>query len=68
MIPGTIMYVYLGSLAGNLATLGVGEQPTNPAVQWTIRIVGLIATIAVTIYVTRIARKALDEAVTNEDA
>ncbi|AFY77638.1 MAG: TVP38/TMEM64 family protein [Hydrococcus sp. C42_A2020_068] len=60
MIPGTVMYVYLGSLAGNLATLGVGEQPTNLTVQWAIRIVGLIATVAVTVYVTRIARKALN--------
>jgi uncharacterized membrane protein YdjX (TVP38/TMEM64 family) len=65
MIPGTVMYVYLGSLAGNLATLGVGEQPTNPNLQWAIRIIGLIATVTVTVYVTRIARKALNTA-TNE--
>ncbi|MBD2314912.1 TVP38/TMEM64 family protein [Desertifilum sp. FACHB-1129] len=63
MIPGTIMYVYIGSLAGSLATLGTQAQPTNPAIEWTIRIVGLIATVAVTLYVTRIARKALDETV-----
>jgi uncharacterized membrane protein YdjX (TVP38/TMEM64 family) len=63
MIPGTIMYVYIGSLAGSIATLGTGTQPTNPGVQWTIRIVGLIATVSVTIYVTRIARKALADAV-----
>jgi uncharacterized membrane protein YdjX (TVP38/TMEM64 family) len=60
MIPGTVMYVYLGSLAGSIATIGTETQPTNPTVQWTIRIVGFIATVAVTIYVTRIARKALD--------
>jgi uncharacterized membrane protein YdjX (TVP38/TMEM64 family) len=59
IIPGTIMYVYLGSLAGNLAMLGTEEQPTNAAVVWTIRIMGFIATAAVTIYVTRIARNAL---------
>ena len=63
MLPGTIMYVYLGSLAGNLATLGAGEQPGNPTVQWAIRIIGLIATVAVTLYVTKIAKKALDEEV-----
>ncbi|MGF1513910.1 MAG: TVP38/TMEM64 family protein [Elainellaceae cyanobacterium] len=63
MLPGTIMYVYLGSLAGNLATLGAGEAPDNAAVQWTIRIVGFIATVAVTLYVTRVARKALDSTV-----
>ncbi|MEM8602315.1 MAG: TVP38/TMEM64 family protein [Cyanobacteria bacterium P01_H01_bin.121] len=63
MIPGTIMYVYLGSLAGNLATLGAGDQPTNATVTWVIRIIGFIATVAVTVYVTKVARKALDESV-----
>lgn len=66
ILPGTIMYVYLGSLAGNLATLGAGEQPSNPTVQWTIRIIGFIATVAVTVYVTKIARKALDEEVSQD--
>lgn len=63
MIPGTIMYVYLGSLAGNLALIGSANQPTNPTVQWIIRIVGFVATVAVTVYVTRVARKALEEEV-----
>ncbi|WP_008307707.1 TVP38/TMEM64 family protein [Leptolyngbya sp. PCC 6406] len=63
IIPGTIMYVYLGSLAGNLATLGAGEQPSNPTITWTIRIIAFLATVAVTVYVTRIARKALAESV-----
>ena len=61
MIPGTIMYVYIGSLAGNLAMIGTEAQPTNPTLQWAIRILGLFATVAVTVYVTRIARKALEE-------
>ncbi|AFY47955.1 hypothetical protein Nos7524_2104 [Nostoc sp. PCC 7524] len=63
MIPGTIMYVYIGSLAGNLAMIGTENQPTNPTAQWAIRIIGFLATVAVTIYVTRIARKALEEEV-----
>ncbi|HHP7232019.1 MAG TPA: TVP38/TMEM64 family protein [Xenococcaceae cyanobacterium] len=63
MIPGTIMYVYLGSLAGNIATLGGENQPTNPTITWTIRIVGFIATVAVTLYVTKVARKALNESI-----
>ena len=61
MIPGTLMYVYIGSLAGNLALIGSATQPTNPTLEWTIRIVGFIATIAVTVYVTRIAKQALNE-------
>jgi uncharacterized membrane protein YdjX (TVP38/TMEM64 family) len=61
MIPGTIMYVYIGSLAGSLATLGTVNQPSNPTIEWALRIIGFIATVAVTIYVTKIARKALEE-------
>lgn len=62
MIPGTIMYVYIGSLAGNIATIGTESQPDNPSVQWAMRIIGLIATVVVTIYLTKVARKALDKA------
>ncbi|MEY4518791.1 MAG: hypothetical protein RLZZ499_1390 [Cyanobacteriota bacterium] len=64
MIPGTIMYVYIGSLAGSIATIGSDtDTNANPVAQWAIRIVGLIATVAVTLYVTKIARKALDESI-----
>lgn len=63
MIPGTIMYVYIGSLAGNLATIGTEASSVNPLAQWSIRIIGFIATVAVTLYVTKIAKKALNEAV-----
>jgi uncharacterized membrane protein YdjX (TVP38/TMEM64 family) len=63
MIPGTIMYVYIGSLAGSLARIGTEGQATNPTVQWAIRIIGFIATVVVTVYVTRIARKALEKKV-----
>ena len=64
MIPGTIMYVYLGSLAGNIATIGSADQPSNPTITWAIRIIGFIATVAVTLYVTKVARKALDKSIT----
>ncbi|MBD3881625.1 TVP38/TMEM64 family protein [Phormidium tenue FACHB-886] len=62
MIPGTILYVYIGSLAGSLAAIGTANSPTNPALQWAVQIVGFIATVAVTVYITRIARKALADA------
>lgn len=58
MMPGTLMYVYLGSLAGDLAQVGTGRQARTPA-EWALYIVGLLATVAVTVYVTRIARVAL---------
>ncbi len=62
MLPGTVMYVYIGSLAGDVATLGAGGGPATAA-QWGLRVVGLLATVAVTVYVTRIARRALEKKV-----
>ena len=61
MIPGTMMFVYIGSLVGSVALIGTETAPTNPTLQWTIRIVGFVATIAVTIYITRIAKQALSQ-------
>ncbi len=61
MLPGTVMYVYLGSLAANLATLGAGGGGRSP-VQWLLYGLGLAATVAVTIFVTRLAKRALKEA------
>ncbi|NEQ38236.1 MAG: TVP38/TMEM64 family protein [Okeania sp. SIO3I5] len=60
MMPGTVMYVYLGSLAGSLATLGT-EGGSRSTAEWVLYGVGLIATVAVTIYVTKIAKKALEK-------
>lgn len=68
ILPGTIMYVYIGSLAGSLATLGGDNQPSDPVIQWTIRIVGFIATVAVTLYVTKVARRALNEEIADESS
>jgi uncharacterized membrane protein YdjX (TVP38/TMEM64 family) len=62
MIPATVVYVYIGSLATDLATLDMSNLPTTATtqiLQWAIRIMGLMATIAVTIYITRLAKKAL---------
>lgn len=52
MMPGTVMYVYIGSLAR------AGAQETTP-LQWALRGVGLVATIVVTVMLTRIAKQAL---------
>jgi uncharacterized membrane protein YdjX (TVP38/TMEM64 family) len=53
MMPGTVMYVYLGSLAR-----AAGDRQRTPG-EWTLYGIGLAATIAVTIVITRIARAAL---------
>jgi len=54
MMPGTVMYVYLGSLA-KVAS----EDRARTNAGWTLYGVGLLATVIVTIIVTRIARQAL---------
>jgi uncharacterized membrane protein YdjX (TVP38/TMEM64 family) len=62
MLPGTIMYVYLGSLAGDLVAIEQSTDHTQAqTLQWSLRLVGLVATGAVTLYVTRIARQALGQ-------
>jgi uncharacterized membrane protein YdjX (TVP38/TMEM64 family) len=58
MLPGTIMYVYIGSLVGNLAQLGTEREKTP--LEWGLYMIGLLATVIVTIYVIKIAKKALD--------
>ena len=57
-IPGTLMYVYIGSVAGDLATLGAAPRVHTPA-DWALYAAGLLVTVAVTIYVTRVAGRAL---------
>jgi uncharacterized membrane protein YdjX (TVP38/TMEM64 family) len=66
MIPGTVLYVYLGSLLGNIAMIGAKagvSDPQTERIQWITKIVGLVITIAVTAYITQIAKKALDESI-----
>lgn len=60
MMPGTIMYVYIGSLAK--AASGEHERTTG---EWMLYGVGLLATVAVTIFVTRLARKAMAKKITS---
>ncbi len=56
MMPGTILFVYVGSL-GKAAASSEGKS----ALEWTFYGVGLLATIIVTIYVTKIAKQALNK-------
>ena len=66
MIPGTILYVYIGSLIGSVAQIGMKGATLDPQtqkLQWIAKIIGFIATIAVTVYITRIAKKALNDSI-----
>jgi hypothetical protein len=59
------MYAYLGSAARGLAeVLTAKSEPT--AAEQAIFVAGLAATIAVTVYVTRLARRAMAQAVPEE--
>jgi len=62
MMPGTILYVYVGALAGSLATMGTAPRNRTTA-EWILYVVGLIATLAITAYITRAARASLSRQV-----
>jgi len=62
MLPGTVMYVYVGSTIGEVAKLAAGGRQKSTA-EWIFYGVGLAVTLLVTVLVTRIARKALKESV-----
>jgi uncharacterized membrane protein YdjX (TVP38/TMEM64 family) len=55
MMPGTLLYVYLGSLA---STLGTGPRQRSP-LEWSFLGLGLLATIAVSWLGARLAKQAL---------
>jgi uncharacterized membrane protein YdjX (TVP38/TMEM64 family) len=58
MMPGTLLYVYLG-FAGRAVAQAAAGRAERPAAEYASWAVGLLATIAVTLYVTRLARRAL---------
>lgn len=63
MVPGTFLYVYYGKALGSLAAVAGGAATQRGPADWALLAVGLAATIAVTAFVTRIARRALREEV-----
>jgi uncharacterized membrane protein YdjX (TVP38/TMEM64 family) len=62
MLPGTLLYVYSGKAIGDVAALAGGAAPERGASDYALLGVGLLATAVVTVLVTRIAKRALDEA------
>jgi len=58
MLPGTVMYVYIGSAAKSLAALLSGDIQNGTAAQ-ILFIIGLLATLVLTVIITRLATKSL---------
>ena len=59
MLPATVLYVYAGSAAANLAQALSGRVRTGRT-GTVLLVVGLAATVAVTALVTRLARRQLE--------
>ena len=58
MIPGTVMYVYLGSLITDIAQVATGQLPISEGISY-YKIIGLIISVVVTIYIARYAHRTL---------
>src|SRR5207248_7542704 len=60
MMPGTFLYVYIGTAGKAAVSAAAGGQAMKHGWQyWTLMSVGLAATVVVTIWVTKIARHAV---------
>jgi uncharacterized membrane protein YdjX (TVP38/TMEM64 family) len=60
MLPGTFLYIYLGYL-GWTGLEQAGSQRSRSHAEWAMLALGLLATVVVTLYITRLARRALRE-------
>ena len=63
MLPMTVLYVYVGSLLRNATTADPSSGRVRSPLEWGMYGLGLLATVVVSVYVTRLARRALRERV-----
>jgi len=68
MIPGTLLYVYSGKVAGDVAAVAGGAGVERGAGYYAVLGLGFVATLVVTAAVTRIARRALQDATRRSNA
>jgi uncharacterized membrane protein YdjX (TVP38/TMEM64 family) len=68
MLPGVLLYVYTGKVAGDLASVAAGIAPARGAAWYATLALGLAATVAVTVLVARVARAALADIAAPEAA
>lgn len=60
MLPGTFLYIYLGDTSREAVGAAAAGEPLETA-RWIFRAAGLLATLVVTIYIARLARRQLGE-------
>jgi uncharacterized membrane protein YdjX (TVP38/TMEM64 family) len=63
ILPGTVLFCGLGALAGDVARFGDVLTGRADPLTWAVRWLGIAATVAVTVLVTQVARRALAERV-----
>ena len=61
MLPGTFMWVYFGHVGGEGLAAASGADGSTSTLTWVTRLVALAATVAVIVYVTARARRALKQ-------
>ncbi len=66
MLPGTVLYVYLGVVGRAGFEAASGGRSRSPA-EWTMIVIGLLATIAVSVQITRLTRHAMREGTGMDD-
>jgi uncharacterized membrane protein YdjX (TVP38/TMEM64 family) len=59
LVPATLVFAYVGSLGRSGAAAAAGEASV---LELALRILGLVATVAVSLYITRLSRRALKNA------
>ena len=59
MLPGTVLYVYYGKVIGDVAAVASGVAPVRGIGYYALLAAGLLATLVVTITVSRAARRRL---------
>lgn len=71
ILPGTVLYTYMGSLSSEFTTINLSASAmplTLKIAQWGLRFVGLAATLVITLYLNRIAKKALNQHLSSESS
>ena len=54
-LPTVAAYVYIGSLLDDLADMAAGRAQPRSSAQWALLLVGLVATVGIVVYVSRVA-------------